>query len=106
MSNTVTKRLWIVNYFLAAAALLVSLYVGYRYTELVDCLNEQSLADQRRTSAIASATDQERKADLALIRGAETVQQQETLRRTAVLARENTDRVRATYPAPPVTPCK
>lgn len=88
---------------LALVSLGVSLYVGYRYTGLVDCLSAQALANQQRTAAIAAATDAERDADLALLRGGLSP---ENLQREAISAREYTDKVRAAHPAPPVSPCK
>lgn len=88
---------------LAMASLLISIYVGYRYTTLVDCLNERDLADQSRTSAIAGATDAEREADLRLLIGEGDPEQ---LRRDSVAAREATSQVRARYPAPAVQPCR
>lgn len=88
---------------LATVSLLVSLYVGYRYTGLVDCLSDQALTAQQRTSALAAATDAEREADLALLRGG---LDDPTLQQRAVTAREMTDRVRAAHPAPPVKPCR
>lgn len=88
---------------LAVVSLAVSFYVGWRQVRLVDCLKQQAVADQRRTAAIAGATDIERSADLALIKGGPDVAE---LRRSAIAARENTDRVRARYPAPPPEPCK
>lgn len=87
---------------LAVASLVTSMYVGYRYTGLVNCLQERDLADQRRTAAIAAATDRERQADLALIRGQGDNAE---LRRAALTAREATDRTRAEHPAPAVQPC-
>ncbi len=86
---------------LAVASLVVSAYVGYRYVGLVDCLRERDTADQRRTAAIAAATDLERRADLDLIRLPATAE----LRAAAVAAREHTDAVRAANPAPEVRPC-
>ena len=91
----------ILSFALAVIALSVSVYVGYRYTALVDCLNAQDVADQRRTAAIARATDVERRADLALIRGPASGE----LRDAAISARENTDSVRREHPAPDVKPC-
>lgn len=97
----------LLSFALAVVALVVSMYVGYRYIGLVDCLSDRDLADQRRTSAIARATDAERRADLDLIRGgALAPPERERLRALAVSARENTDRVRAEYPAPAVESCK
>lgn len=88
---------------IAVASLVVSMYVGYRYVGLVDCLRDSSLADKQRTAAISAATDAERAADLALIEGAGG--QAERLRNASVAARKNTDRVRAANPAPEVRPC-
>ena len=70
---------------------------------LVSCLSERDLADQRRTAAIARATDQERRADLALIKGQGDPA---ALRAAALAAREHTDEVRRTHPAPKVVPCQ
>lgn len=91
-----------VSQLLAVIALVVSLYVGYRYVGLVDCLQARDVADQRRTAAIAAATDVERAADLTLIRGGADPA---ALRAAAIAAREHTDDVRAANPAPPVVPC-
>lgn len=88
---------------LAIVSLIVSLYVGYRYTGLVDCLRDQTLSAQQRTSALAAATDAEREADLALLKGGLDLIE---LQRASIAARQNTDKVRAAYPAPPVKPCK
>lgn len=99
----------LLSFALAVVALFVSMYVGYRYIGLVDCLSDRDLADQRRTSAIAAATDAERRIDLALLRvsaRAGTLAERERLRAQAVAARENTDRVRREYPAPVVKSCK
>lgn len=86
---------------LAVVALLMSIYVGYRYVRLVDCLAARDAADQRRTAAVAAATDVERAADLALIRGGG-----QDARAAAIAARVHTDAVRAAHPAPPVHPCQ
>jgi hypothetical protein len=94
----------LLSFTLAVAALAVSMYVGYRYVGLVDCLSERDAADQRRTAAIARATDAERAADLALLRGAGT-SDVAALRVAATAARENTDAIRRAYPAPRVEPC-
>lgn len=102
MSARTTGHLWGVAFVLAVVSLAVSGYVGYRYVGLVDCLSGRDLADQRRTAAIAAATDQERRADLALIRGEG---EPAKLRADALAAREHTDEVRRTHPAPPVTAC-
>jgi len=85
----------ILGQVLALASLAMSLYFGYRYVGLTTCLQESALADQRRTSVIAAATDVERAADLHLLRvgGA-------SAREAAIEAREATDRARAQYPAP------
>lgn len=99
MSGRATSRLWLVAFVLAVSSMVISGYVGYRYMGLVDCLRAASLADQRRTAAIAAATDRERAADLALLRGEGTKQ-------AAADARSNTDIVRAAYPAPDVKPCR
>lgn len=88
---------------IAVVSLVVSMYVGYRYVGLVDCLRDSSLADKQRTAAISAATDAERAADLALIEGSAADGRQ--LRENSVAARKNTDRVRAANPAPAVEPC-
>jgi len=87
---------------LAIVSMMVSIYVGYRYVELVDCLRHRDTADQVRTKAIAEATDRERAADLALLSG---VGDREQLRQETVAARQNTDNVRRAHPAPDVVPC-
>lgn len=97
----------IMNVF-AIMSLLLSLYVGYQYVGLIDCLRHDAVADGVRTRKIADATDIERRADLALLSGVpDTIQDPaarraagEALRRTAVEARRHTDRVRAENPAP------
>lgn len=94
-----------VAFFLAVISMVVSGYVGYRYVRLVDCLAAQALADQRRTAAIALATDQERRADLDLLRGAGTPEVVR-LRAAAIAAREHTDLVRRENPPPVVTSCR
>lgn len=96
----------LVAILLAVVSIVVSLYVGYRYVGLVDCLRATAAADQRRTAAIAEATDAERAADLTLLAG--TVPggpNGAELRRVDIAAREHTDRVRAANPAPPAVPC-
>lgn len=87
---------------LAVISLALSLYVGYRYVGLIDCLQAQASADARRTSAIAEATDRERAADLALLMGDGDPAE---LRRLDVEARKHTDAVRAANPAPAAVPC-
>lgn len=94
----------LVQIALAVTALVVSMYVGYRYVGLVDCLSHRDAADQTRTAAIAAATDAERAADLALLRGAGTPDAPR-LRDAATTAREHTDDVRRAHPAPRVEPC-
>lgn len=100
------SKLWIGAYVLIAIAFAVIFYVnGLRKDDqdrLVSCLYGQQVASALRTSALADATDRERAADLALIRGPASDQ----LRERAIAAREHTDRVRAEYPAPPVNPCR
>lgn len=87
---------------MAIISLGLSLFVGYQYVDLIDCLKDQARADAVRTKAIADATDQERAADLALITGPRpggpTAAE---LRAVSVEARKHTDRVRAANPAPP-----
>lgn len=88
---------------LAAVCLITTSYLVYRYTSLTRCLSDRDTEDQRRTVAIAVATDAERRADLALIRGGPDPH---ALRAAAIAAREHTDQVRADHPAPPVRPCQ
>lgn len=88
---------------LALVSLLVSVYVGWRYVELVECLTAQDLADQRRTSAIAAATDVQNAADYALLKA--TGDDAVRLRQDAIVAREYVSRIRAANPAPPVQSC-
>lgn len=89
-----------VNAFLAIAALLLSLYVGYRYVALIDCLATQGAAGAKRTQAVAAATDAERIAELRLLQNptAET-------RAATVTAYEVTAKIRAANPAPPAVSC-
>lgn len=87
---------------LAVVSLAVSIYVGYRYVQLVNCLSDRDAADQRRTAVVAAATDVRDRADLQLLRGGPDPH---ALVRAAVAAREHLDRVRAANPAPPVRPC-
>lgn len=86
---------------IAAFTLALSLYGGYRYTQLTECLNKQDISDQRRTAAIAGATDAERAADLRLLKAPS-----DEARREALAAREYTDKIRAAHPAPAVEPCR
>ncbi len=96
---------------LAVVSLLLSLYVGYRYVGLIDCLRDRAVADGVRTKRIADATDIERRADLALLSGVPASVEDpaarraagEELRRATVEARQHTDRVRAANPAPAAT---
>lgn len=103
-SDTYTARL--VGQLLAVISLIVSAWVGWQYVGYVDCLRTADAADQRRTSAIAAATDAERAADLALVTGpgAGTLTA-EQLRAADIAARQHTDRVRAANPAPPPSGC-
>lgn len=88
----------------AIVSLTLSLYVGYRYVGLIDCLRDRAVADGVRTKQIADATDVERRADLALLQGSGTPgdggPSREELLAAAVAARQHTDRVRAANPAP------
>ncbi|HYD28890.1 hypothetical protein [Brevundimonas sp.] len=90
---------------LALVSLVVSMYVGYRYVGLIDCLQRQAAADANRTKAIAEVTDRERAADLALIMGPTAERSAAALREAATEARRETDRVRAANPAPTAVPC-
>jgi hypothetical protein len=86
----------------AIVSLLLSLYVGYRYVGLIDCLRDRAVADGVRTKRIADATDLERRADLALLSspGRPVGTSRAELLARAVAARQHTDRVRAANPAP------
>lgn len=91
---------------LAVLSLALSLYVGYRYVHLINCLQDVATADAKRTAAIADATDAERAADLALLMGPQPGgPSAAALRAADVEARKHTDTVRAAYPAPPAVPC-
>jgi hypothetical protein len=86
---------------LAIVSLALSLFVGYQYVGLIDCLKDTAAADAKRTKAIADATDHERAADRALLAaplGGDPIGE---LRKKALAARAETDRVRAANPAPP-----
>jgi hypothetical protein len=93
----------------AILSLSLSLYVGYQYVDLIDCLKGRAVADGVRTKAIADATDGERAADLALLMGVpssitdpdERRAAGEALRRATIEARQHTDEVRRQNPAPP-----
>jgi hypothetical protein len=93
---------------LAILSLVLSLFVGYRYVGLIDCLQDRAVADGERTKRIADATDVERRADLALLMGVPDEVTDPAARRAAgkmllaaaVEARRATDRVRAENPAP------
>lgn len=93
-------------FVLAIVSIAVSGYVLTRYVGYVDCLRQASAADQRRTAVIATATDAERRADLALLFGPQpggpAVAE---LRAADIAARTHTDRVRAANPAPPAATC-
>jgi len=86
----------------AIVSLALSLYVGYRYVGLIDCLRDRAVADGVRTKAIADATDLERRADLALLSspGRPEGRSRAELLAEAISARQHTDRVRAANPAP------
>lgn len=88
----------------AIMSLLLSLYVGYRYVGLIDCLRDRAVADGVRTKRIADATDLERRADLALLAGPKPGGPTgRELVAGSLLARQHTDRVRAANPAPTAT---
>lgn len=96
----------VVSLTLAVIALGLSVYVNVLRIELAECLADRDLADQKRTAAIAAATDDERLADLALLKGAhENEFKRDELRKLTIKAREHTDRVRLANPAPKVRPC-
>lgn len=85
---------------LAVLSLILSLYVGYRYVGLIDCLQTRDTQDQERTAAIARATDAERVAQLRAV-GDPTAANREAW----LVALRGTDKVRALHPAPDVVPC-
>lgn len=85
---------------LAVLSLVLSLYVGYRYVGLINCLQARDTQDQQRTRAIAIATDAERVAQLRAV-GDPT----DGNREMWLSALRETDRVRAAHPAPDVVPC-
>jgi len=85
---------------LAIVALGLSIYVGYRYNTLVDCLKGNDATDSTRTKAIAAATDAERVAETAWLQvddddasTTRTAAKQEMLR-----TRAEVDRVRKANP--------
>lgn len=86
----------------AILSLSLSLYVGYRYVGLINCLRDRAVADGVRTKAISDATDLERRADLALLSapGHPESRPRAELLAEAINARQHTDRVRAANPAP------
>lgn len=88
---------------LAIVSLSLSLFVGYRYVDLIDCLKDRDVADAARTRAIAGATDHERAADRALLMGPVGTMTVAELRSRALAARAETDKVRAANPAPPAS---
>ena len=81
----------------------LTLYVGYRYVALTDCLQRNDAADSRRTSAIATATNGERTAQRILI-AADTPAEAAEARYDVLKAYDATDRVRAANP-PNTRPC-
>lgn len=87
---------------LAVLSLIVSLYVGYRYLGLVDCLRMAAAADSERTHALAPVTDAERAAERELLKpgGPHKAELDEVVR-----AREAVDEVRRRYPAPEPSAC-
>lgn len=87
---------------LSVVSLGLSLFVGYQYVDLINCLSDRDRADAVRTRAIADATDGERKADLALLMGPQNggTRTAADLRELSVRARQHTDAVRAANPAP------
>jgi hypothetical protein len=85
---------------LAIVSLGLSLFVGYQYVGLIDCLRDTARIDAQRTKAIADVTDHERAADRALLAAPLGSDPVGDLRRRALEARAETDRVRAANPAP------
>lgn len=86
---------------LAIVSLGLSVFVGVQYIGLIDCLKDRSAADGKRTKAIADATDHERAADRALLAAPLGTADVGELRKKALAARAETDKVRAANPAPP-----
>jgi len=85
----------------AILSLVLSLYVGYRYVGLIDCLRDRAVADGVRTKQISDATDLERRADLELLAGVKPGGPSgRELLAASLEARKYTDRVRAANPAP------
>jgi hypothetical protein len=90
----------------ALIALLVSGLLLYQFKSYVGCVAEQGNDDARRTAAIATATDAERRADAALVAGpVPGGPSGSELRRADIDARAHTDAVRAANPPPPPREC-
>jgi hypothetical protein len=95
-----------VTTLLAIVALIVSGWLFFRLQRYVDCVAEQQAADSRRTAAIARATDAERSADAALVAGQQPGGPSPAeLRQLDIIARTNTDKVRAANPPPSLREC-
>lgn len=84
-------------FLLVLVSIGLTLYVGYRYVALADCLRTNDDADSKRTSVIATATDAERKAQRVLI-AARTPTEAAAARSDALAAYDATDRARAANP--------
>lgn len=85
--------------FVAIIALLTSGIFYYQLQTFVGCLSDQQRADAVRTAVIADATDDERRADAALVAGPQPGGPSgRELRRLDVEARQRTDAIRAANP--------
>lgn len=87
---------------LALVAILAAIFLGFEQQQYVSCIADQQRADQRRTSAIAAATDRERAAQRQLISAAGNG---DGLRDAVLRAYDSTDQVRAENPPPPAGSC-
>lgn len=85
---------------LIVVSLGLSIYASSRYVGLVNCLQAHAASDAMRTKRIADATDIERRADRDLLAGPRDGVTAAELRKRALAARAETDRVRANNPAP------
>lgn len=89
----------------AFVALLTAVFAGIRQQVYVNCVADQQRAQAMRTSAIATATDAERRAQRALITAVGDERQVEAMRAAALAAYDATDAVRKAHPAPPPKHC-
>ena len=90
----------------AIVALLLSFIVLYRLQGYISCVADQQALSDSRARALAAATDAERVADTAVIRGPQPGgPSAEQLRAASVAARNVTDLVRRQNPPPPMRRC-